>query len=149
MEIAGVFRFAGCLAATLILCTVGLGEPRTFQCPEKLPSVEQSLSAAPAGWQHGKQRLPLWLYSITLFDGPVEENVALAPDGRAKAGKFVTDTWSLDATSTRPLWLQCNYANTTITLEKPLGKGYRKCVARYNPQIHVAGQPVMEELRCE
>lgn len=137
------------MGAVLILGAAAPGQPKTFQCPEKLPEVAQSLTTTPAGWQPGKQAIPLWLYSITLFDGPVEEMAALAPDGRAKAANAITDTWTLDATSPRDLWLQCNYANTTITLAKPLGKGFRKCVARFNPQLHVAGQPVMESLRCE
>ncbi|MCW5964593.1 MAG: hypothetical protein KIT83_11190 [Bryobacterales bacterium] len=122
--------------------------PKEFRCPEKLPAVEQQLASTPPGWQTGKQTIPLWLATITLFDGPIPENVALAPDGRGTAGAKVTDVWKLDATSHRSLWLQCNYANTTITLAKPLGTGFRECTAIYDPQIRVAGQPSMELLRC-
>ncbi len=147
------FRLRVCvtlLAAALLPFAAAFGQakPQEFRCPETLPAVDQSLTTVPAGWQAAKQQIPLWLAGITLFDGPVDQNVALAPDERGKAGAKVTDVWDLDASSERLLWMQCNYANTTITLSKLLGMGFRECTATYDPQVRVAGQPAMEHLRC-
>lgn len=144
-------RFWLCsVICTLILAanTYAQGPAKVFRCPEEAPAVEQQAHEAPKGWEIGKQTVRLWLYGITLFDGPIAENASLAPDGRRKAGAKLEDVWKLDPASGRQLWLQCAYANTTITLSKPLGKGFRECVARYNPDLHVAGEPAMELLRC-
>lgn len=122
--------------------------PVTFTCPERLEGVAQELRNPPSGWNQGKLGYPLWLAGITLFDGPVEDEVALAPDIRRNAASKVEDVWDLDPKERRPLWMQCHYANTTVTLSKSLGVGFRECIARYDPKLRVSGNPSMETLQC-
>jgi hypothetical protein len=147
-------RYAVWVAAALLatLCVLPAdaqqAKAQTFSCPERLDGISQELQNVPAGWTKGKEDIPIWLAGITLFDGPIEERVALVPDADLRAGAKVQEQWDLNPKETPPLWLQCRYANTIITLAKPLGAGFRQCTATYNPQIRVAGQMAFEKLSC-
>lgn len=142
----------GVCALLLSFFTAPLGAqeraPQVFTCPDRIEGVSQELALQPEGWVAGRLGIPLWLAGITLFDGPIDENAALVPASERRFQGKVEERWDLDPRESRPLWLRCQYANTVITLSKPIGSGFRECIAVFDPQQRVAGQMVFEQMRC-
>jgi hypothetical protein len=116
-------------------------------CPMKV-EVKQALTAPPSGWTAGLDKLPAEAAGVSVFDGPPEELADLVPDDSKDGADTRSDIWNLPH-SDRGYWLVCHYANTTVTLARPLPATVTRCEAVYEKQQTFAGgAPVMRSSKC-
>jgi hypothetical protein len=138
------------LFRSIIFSVVLLASPVAFAddiCPRSI-DVTQGIKTAPGGWTVGDSKLPADLTGITMFSGPPEEQASLVPDGRSEDDELNNDIWNLTP-DTRGYWIQCNYANTTVTLAKKLPDNFKQCQVRYQKDVYIAGFRVPESVTCK
>lgn len=132
----------------LLLAAFPLSAADPVSCPAQV-QVRQQLAAPVPGWSPGLDKLPNALAGITFFDGKPEENASLAPDKQSRVGGKDVLVWTFDPASSRPTFLACRYANTSVTLQRELPKTVRSCTVTYNPREMIGGMPVIEKIDCK
>lgn len=120
-----------------------------IRCPQTIETKLQVLAKEAPGWKAVARDSRHELANVTVYDGPIEENASLVPDGTRKVGKKVEEFWKLDAKSRRGYWLQCQYAATSLTLVRPASKGAASCVVTANPAMTLEGRAVIEAAVCK
>ena len=138
------------LFRSIIFSILLLASPSVFAddlCP---PSIEvtQGIKTAPGGWAISDSKLPIDWTGIAMFNGPPEELASLVPDGKDEKDNLNNDIWKLTPDS-HGYWIQCNYANTTVTLSKKLPDSAKQCKIRYQRDAYIAGFQVPESVTCE
>jgi hypothetical protein len=132
-------------AASMLL----VGEQRAnsqVACPATI-AVEQK-AAAPAEWNLGYSTAPAELSSVTIFDGPPEEQTSLRYDDERTTKDEIVQTWKLLA-SARGYWIVCGYTNTTAQLRRKLPDNVRACeVAMEKDVTYGGGGAVLKRARC-
>jgi hypothetical protein len=118
------------------------------QCPPQL-QVRQQLDAPVPGWSAAVDKLPNLLAGLTFFDGKPEDNASLAPDRQARQNGKDVVVWNFGTDTSRPVYVACRYAWTTITLQRELPKEVRSCTITYNPRQTIAGLPAIEKIDCK
>jgi hypothetical protein len=93
-------------------------------CPPNIP-VEQN-ATAPNDWSVDYAKTPAALSSVTIFEGPPEEQASLKYDDERTTKNEVIQTWELPA-SNRGYVIVCGYANTTAQLRRKLPNDTRTC----------------------
>lgn len=93
-------------------------------CPANI-SVEQK-ATAPNDWSADYAKLPAVLSSVTIFDGPPEEQASLKYDDQRTTKTEVIQTWELPA-SDRGYWIVCGYTNTSAQLWRKLPNELNAC----------------------
>lgn len=120
-----------------------------IRCPQTIETKPQTLAREAPGWKAVARDSRHELVSVTVYDGPLEENASLVPDGARKVGKKVEEFWKLDARNKRGYWLQCQYAATSLTLVRPASRGATSCVVTANPAMTLEGHAVIEAAVCK
>ena len=122
-----------------LAATDPIGCPKTIQ-------VKEQLAAPVAGWTTASDGMPHQLAGLTFFDGKPEEHASLAPEGAIK-DRFATHSiWKFDGT--RPIWMECHYAGTSVTLSRELPRGTATCMVSYKVDETIAGLPVIQNVNC-
>jgi hypothetical protein len=93
-------------------------------CPARLETMQSAV--APEGWSADRIGAAKPLAEIGFFDGPVGEQVQLAPSSETKRGTRRISTWTFAATE-RPVRMACFYRGTDIVLSQPLPAAVRHC----------------------
>lgn len=119
-----------------------------LSCPATV-QVRQQLAAPVPGWSAGIDKLPNALAGITFFDGSPSGNASLAPDKQSRVSGKEVAVWTFDPANSRPAFLACRYANTSVTLQRELPKAVRSCTVTYNPRETVSGLPAIEKIDCK
>ena len=134
----------------LLGCVVAVGlQAQELRCPAAIDLKKPELTKEVPGWKPVLERGAHEVTNVTVYDGPVEENASLVPDGERKAGKKVQEFWKLDAKNPRGYWLQCHYAATPMTLVKAVPKGATSCVVTADPGLKREGMAVVESAVCK
>ena len=124
-------------AATLLSGMVAaIAAPEPFSCPMQIPLTQQSLAAAPSGWEAttaGSERTQHDLTNFAVNGGPVG-----SPNGEiydkeeerkdGKGGATRTQRWNLQGMSGG--FAVCSYFRTRIELARSLD-GYSSCEVVY------------------
>ena len=118
------------------------------RCPAVVEAAKPALAKAQAGWTAVVAARRHELANVTVYDGPVEENASLVPDGERKAGRKVEERWKLNPATARGYWLQCHYAATALTLVRALPKGATSCTVTADPAMTLEGRAVIESVIC-
>ena len=63
-------------------------------------------------------------------------------------GKDVA-VWNFGLDASRPVYVACRYAWTTVMLQRELPKEVRSCTITYNPRQTIAGLPAIEKIDCK
>jgi hypothetical protein len=116
-------------------------------CPLKI-QVTQQLAAQGPGWKVGTTGWPAALTALSVFDGTPENHYALRQDDERQDEKTWTVIWNLPPRP-HPYWITCRYANTTITLSRPLPATVTRCELVHELEITSAdGGLVVRSMDC-
>jgi hypothetical protein len=96
-----------------------------ISCPMTI-QVTQQLSAQGPGWKIGTTGWPAALMALSVFEGTPENHYAMRQDDDRQDDKTWTLIWNLPP-KPQPYWITCRYANTTITLSRPLPGTVTRC----------------------
>src|ERR1700683_34878 len=130
------FRIATLATAIeLAACAVVFGGT-TVSCPQSI-AVEQKASAQDQ-WSVDYARDQAALSSITIFDGPPQEQASLKYDDERTVKDEIIEVWKLPK-SDRGYWMQCGDANTTAQLSRKLPAEVSSCEAVLEKGVSYAG----------
>ncbi|MEY4590478.1 MAG: hypothetical protein RL497_2554 [Pseudomonadota bacterium] len=124
-------RYIGLLSLSLCACTnicvnaqAQTGAQTHIQCPDKIMPTGITLTPAikTEGWDYLASDMPIWLTNLTIYDGPVIQNAALAPNVQKNNEEF----WEFKS-HPGVKFLSCEYANGAFKLFKPLPNGLTAC----------------------
>ncbi len=137
------------LFRSLFFAILFIGSPAAYaeeMCP---PSIEvtESLKTPLEGWTVGQNKVSADLMGITMFSGPPEEEASLVPTGKDATDSSMLDTWPLDPDE-HGYWLQCNYANTRVTIAKKLDAKLKYCQIKYMANVEIGGNRAPESVTC-
>jgi hypothetical protein len=93
-------------------------------CPLNI-KVEQK-AVAPSEWSVDYSKNAAALSSVTIFDGPPQEQASLKYDDERTTTDQIIQTWDLPA-SDRGYWIECGYTNTWALLRRKLSNEMRAC----------------------
>ena len=114
----------------------------TPACPATFPMKSLHLSEIDDGWTAGTGH-PAPLVSLGLYSGPPSQGAALKP--HTADAEHVS--WTLEPPYSQGLWLQCDYAGGVLTLQRPLQRIPKTCVAKYGAAHAV--KPRSIEFHCD
>ena len=123
MKQSAIASVAGFLTA-LVATSGPVGAQAQVACPPNI-SVEQK-TAAPNEWSVDYSKAHAALSSVTIFEGPPEEQASLKYDDERTAKDEIIQTWELPA-SDRGYWIVCGYTSTTAQLRRKLPTDLRAC----------------------
>ena len=106
-------------------------------CPRTI-AVEQKAAAPPTEWSLGYAAAPAELSSVTIFDGPPEEQASLKYDDERTIKDEIVQTWELPA-SARGYWIVCGYSNTAAQLRRKLPDDIRGCKVAIEKDVSYGG----------
>jgi hypothetical protein len=109
----------------VLFLTVPVPALAGIACPLKI-EVTQQLAAGSPDWKIGSTGWPAALTALAVYDGKPESHYALVQDGEKQDDKTWTVIWNLPP-KPQPYWITCRYANTTITLSRPLPATVTRC----------------------
>ena len=118
-------------------------------CPATIV-VEQRASAPAPDWTVSYSGYETAVAGVTIFDGPPAQQASLVPDSEQPVGDNIFQVWKLPK-SDRGYWLQCNYANTTAQISRPLPANSRRCdvVLNHNVRFGGGGGNVVRSVNCK
>jgi hypothetical protein len=118
-------------------------------CPPML-AVEQRASAPSSEWTVSYSGYQTAIAGVTVFDGPPAQQASLVPDNDKTYEQIVVQTWQLPK-SDRGYWLQCNYANTTAQISRPLPADVSRCDVTYERNMFFGGGGgrVVRSVKCK
>ena len=93
-------------------------------CPSSI-SVEQKASA-PNDWSVSYTKTQPALSSVTIFEGPSEEQASLKYDNQRNTNDEIIQTWDLPA-SDHGYFIVCGYTSTSVQLLRKLPNDLRTC----------------------
>lgn len=138
------------LLVALAICTLAMipaaATLADVSCPQTI-SVEQK-ATAPNDWSVDYFKTSAELSSITIFDGPPEEQASLKYDDERSTKAEIVQTWDL-ATNERGYWIVCGYAHTTAELRRKLPNEVHACEAVFEKGVTFGGGGmVAKRVRC-
>jgi len=136
-----------CVLVLVAVLAAGLAAAEDVRCPERI-STTQTLSQPVPGWSNRMDASPNLLAGVTFYDGPPKDMASLVPDETHVKDKVLA-SWDLIPNPGRQYWLACGYADTRVTLARPLPKELRTCTVTYDPKVTVDGLPSIERLVCK
>jgi hypothetical protein len=118
-------------------------------CPQTIV-VEQRASAPTPDWTVSYSGYETAVAGVTIFDGPPAQQASLVPDSEQPVGDNIFQVWQLPK-SDRGYWLQCNYANSTAQISRPLPASVRRCevVLNHNVRFGGGGGNVVRSVNCK
>jgi hypothetical protein len=117
-------------------------------CPATI-AVEQRGSAPAPDWTVTYSGYQTAVAGVTIFDGPPSEQASLVPDSEKPSGDNLIQIWQLPK-SDRGYWIQCNYANTTAQISRPLPASVSRCDVVYDHNVRFAGGGnVVKSVNCK
>lgn len=105
---------------------------------------------APEGWQVKTDATPCQLLTLTVYDGPPQEQAALVPEtDQALPGGQGRLSWTLTPVSAAGTWLALGYSCKTLVLSRPLPPSATGLRVTYDARNRVQGLPriVKAEIR--
>jgi hypothetical protein len=132
----GIRIAALAIAMDLTACAVVFAGSTTASCPPSI-AVEQKASA-PDQWSVDYSKDKGVLSSITIFEGPPQEQASLKYDDERTAKDEIIEVWKLPK-SERGYWMQCGYANTTAQLSRKLPDAISSCKAVLEKGVSYGG----------
>lgn len=102
-----------------------------IECPTTI--VIKEIVTDQKGWENTGFPSARTLKSATLFIGKLGDTLsALAPEQKEKDHQ-VTQTWNLKPYHTKgePIWLECQYFETTLKLRKVIPSKINHCESRF------------------
>jgi hypothetical protein len=137
-------------AITLPLLLIALPAMATdITCPAEIKTTTAQLAVPVEGWSAQAEPAPNQLKGITFYEGRPSDGASLVPDEEKRGKSTITRIWQLAALGSGSFWLRCRYANTTMTLERPLPAGVAECTVDYSRTLSLDGEPVIEKLVCK
>jgi hypothetical protein len=117
-------------------------------CPATIV-VEQRASAPAPDWTVSYSGYETAVAGVTIFDGPPAQQASLVPDSEKQVGDNIIQVWQLPK-SDRGYWLQCNYANTTAQISRPLPPSVNRCDVVLNHNMRFSGGGnVVKSVNCK
>ena len=118
-------------------------------CPATI-AVQQRASAPASDWTVTYSGYETAVAGVTIYDGPPAQQASLVPDSEQPVGDNIFQVWKLPK-SDRGYWLQCNYANTTAQISRPLPASSRRCdvVLNHNVRFGGGGGNVVRSVNCK
>jgi hypothetical protein len=110
--------------------------------PDKI-SVKQSLVNIEPEWESFEDDIPLQLTSVGIYEGHPKERTSLIPDKEIKINGYSRSIWHLVENGKRNYWIACYYDRTNIVLTRKIDFNISSCEVTYNPDISIAGHPVV------
>jgi hypothetical protein len=115
-------------------------------CPATIAAEQKA--AAPAEWSLGYAAAPAELSSVTIFDGPPEQQASLKYDDERTTKDEIIQTWDLPS-SERGYWIVCGYTNTTAQLRRKLPDDARAFEVIMEKDVtYGGGGAVIKRARC-
>lgn len=129
---------------TIIAAACGLGSlhvasaAESVTCPAVFPMKTLHFNAADDGWTAERGEHSSALLGWGLFSGPPSRLAQLIPSGESKGLLH----WKLEGAEPLGLWVQCSYADWTLTLTRRLSITEGECVAPNKKPRSGKAQPV-------
>ena len=103
-------------------------------CPSSILVKESLGQTPPNDWTPHAATFPRNLSGISFFDGPIENDVSIAPqrDYPVKKRGVRIAVWNFGKNPS-PVWLLCRYADTGVGLAKELASTNQECRVAYGP----------------
>ncbi len=118
-------------------------------CPASV-SARQKIESTPAGWVAGQSDLLSQLSGVTFYSGRPSEKASLVYDKWTEKNGTGSAVWTFSSSSnSERIWLECSYANTSVTLAKELSKNISECRVTYDLKVKVSGLPQVKEIQCK
>ncbi len=93
-----------------------------YRCPDTVETT-QTLKKSPADWEAFARPNDIQRFErITLYDGVPADMASLVPDDNDKV-----TLWTFFDLPDRPLWMACEYSNTTVNLVRKLQGSVKEC----------------------
>lgn len=116
------------LLAIWSLPNLAIGGP--LDCPQPITIQESLGQTVPIGWTQHDDASPRYLGGVTFFDGDPSQNRSIAPTHDLRSGRDHVAVWSFGS-SGEPVWLNCRYLDTGISLSKQIPTAYKECRVTY------------------
>lgn len=118
-------------------------------CPRAIDTEQRAINVPP-DFQPGSYPGIYVLQDVTFSDGGPGAGAAMDPqEVKGAAGSVITKTYYFPKKKDRrPIWFNCMYDNTTVTLTRALSQDIAKCVVTYNAEIRVGGFPQVTSSYC-
>ncbi len=113
------------MASVAAICIAGRASAGEVRCPAEI-AVDQRVGAAPSGWTVSYNGFKNELATVTIFEGPPEQNASLVPDDQKTGPHTIAQTWKL-APSTSGYWITCGYSNTSAQISQKLSADVSRC----------------------
>ncbi len=137
------------LAAVLLGASLLTSAFAEDYCPASV-SVKQAIESTPSGWVAGQNDLPSQLSGVTFYSGHPSEKASLVYDKWTQKNGTGSAVWTFSSSSnSERIWLECSYANTSVTLAKELSKDISECRVTYDLKVKVSGLPQVEKIQCK
>lgn len=102
------------------------GYAADYKCPDSISANHTLMEPLEAGspWtSYSAESAGAQTFSgITVFDGPPEEMASLVP-----ATEGEQQVWTFSAQKSRKIWVQCDYANTSLKLVQAMPDAVTRC----------------------
>ncbi len=133
------------LVAGAILSTAGWAAAEVM-CPDTAAVAQKA--AAAGEWQVRDSGEKPELESVTIYEGPPEQQASLKYDREIKRKSEIVQMWNLPP-SKEGYWLACGYTNTSKQLYRKLPGITAICEAIFDRGVSFpSGGPVVRRVRC-
>ncbi len=120
-------------------------EWKPLELPKEI-ATKQEIVTTPAGWTCAKEAHPNVLSSVSISEGPPEDQATLVYDDETKNMGKIVATWKFDADSKERYWISCRYSGTDIMVKKALPEGVRELRIFYDDGVKTDGMPTVEKI---
>lgn len=132
----------------ITICCASTVCAETITCPEKIETREEFIAPKGGTWTPLVQDLPRLLMNVEFYEGDPQRMIQLAPDRHTKKKRKEITTWQFGKEFKEQITLVCTYDGTNYGLSMKLPAKTSKCVVTSDPEIRVAGMPIIERIEC-
>ncbi|MFO1187837.1 MAG: STY0301 family protein [Alphaproteobacteria bacterium] len=117
-------------------------------CPHAIDTEQRAVNVPP-DFQPGSYPGIYVLQDVTFSDGQPGAGAMEPQEVKGASGSVITKTYFFPKKKDRrPIYFNCMYDNTTVTLAQQIGRDIAKCVVTYNAEIRVGGYPQVTSSYC-
>jgi hypothetical protein len=133
-----------------ILSACSILPAKEFFVPDQIVISEKPITQEKE-WQEyssiNTSKRMAYLESVRFFEGhPSEQNeLLLESTPTARKGERA-ETRSFDFKFTKPIWIECSYSNTNITLMRQLDSSIKECYVYYDSSIKPEFKPPVKRI---
>lgn len=148
----GAISILSALAAVSVVYAQQGGHSRPggsaqYVCPDAIQISENAIKNYP-GWTTRLAEQQHGMKALRVYDGPPSSMVLLKPDRQVKvADGKMRSVW--DVPPNRSYWMECEYSDTLIRLQRQLEAGVKSCWFETNPAVMTDRGPMVTRAACE